>query len=177
MANSKKFCISSLQVLPAPPTFCVNVITSCLINHEPHVWSQVIGKEHVCFEYSPSKSTYKALFQGTHLGEILSSMTTVKAVPERLKSVECERGIWGKNSPICYIPEQDPIQDPLISLEEASVWLVDLVNSIEWSMSRGHGCISDDVHWQLGRDVWFSRLFACHGQVDPWSVLSRIVST
>jgi hypothetical protein len=27
--------------------------------------------------------------------------------------VQCERGIGGKNSPVRYIPEQDPVQDAL----------------------------------------------------------------
>eukprot|EP00804_Cyclotella_cryptica_P018265 CCRYP_005976-RA/>CCRYP_005976-RA protein AED:0.46 eAED:0.82 QI:0/0/0/1/0.5/0.33/3/0/385 len=35
-------------------------------------------------------------------------MSSVKAIPEGLKWVECERGVGGKNSPIRYIPEQDP---------------------------------------------------------------------
>ena len=35
------------------------------------------------------------------------------AEPEGLKSVEYEHGVGGKNSPICYIPEQDPIQEAL----------------------------------------------------------------
>jgi hypothetical protein len=40
-------------------------------------------------------------------------MTTVKAVPEGLKTIECESGVGGKYSPICFIPERDPIQDAL----------------------------------------------------------------
>ena len=65
------------------------------------------------FELSPPRSSYKALFQGTELGEALKRMLLSKAVPEGLKSVECERGVGGKNSPIRYIPEQDPIQEAL----------------------------------------------------------------
>jgi hypothetical protein len=38
-------------------------------------------------------------------------MSIAKSVPEGLKWVECERGIRGKSSPMCYIPEQDPMQD------------------------------------------------------------------
>ena len=63
--------------------------------------------------YSPLGSTYKALFQGTQIEEILLSMTTVKTVPEGCKTVECECGMGGKNYPICFIPEQDLIQDAL----------------------------------------------------------------
>ncbi len=40
-------------------------------------------------------------------------MSFSKTVSEGLKSVECECGIGGKNSPIRYIPEQDPIQEAL----------------------------------------------------------------
>ena len=36
-----------------------------------------------------------------------------KSVPEGLKLTECEWGIGGKNSPIHYIPESDPIQEAL----------------------------------------------------------------
>ncbi len=54
-----------------------------------------------------------ALFQGTELGEALKMMLLSKAVLAGLKSVECEHGIWRKNSPIPYIPEQNPIQEAL----------------------------------------------------------------
>ena len=47
------------------------------------------------------------------MGEVLKRMSLSKAVPEGLKSVECERGIVVKNSPNCYVLEQDPIQEAL----------------------------------------------------------------
>ena len=40
-------------------------------------------------------------------------MSFAKSVPEWLKMSECERGIGGKNSPIHYIPEKDPVQEAL----------------------------------------------------------------
>ena len=40
-------------------------------------------------------------------------MTSVKAVSIGVKWIQCERDIRGKNSPVCYIPEQDPMQDAL----------------------------------------------------------------
>jgi hypothetical protein len=40
-------------------------------------------------------------------------MFFAKSVPEGLKLSECKRGIGGKNSPICYIPEKGPIQEAL----------------------------------------------------------------
>ena len=40
-------------------------------------------------------------------------MSSAKAFPEGLKWIECERGVGRKNSPILYIPEQDPVQDAL----------------------------------------------------------------
>ena len=63
------------------------------------------------FDLRPPRSSYNALFQGTELGEALKRMPLTKAVPEGLESVESERGIGGKNSPICYILEEDPIQE------------------------------------------------------------------
>ena len=38
-------------------------------------------------------------------------MTSVKAFPEELKWIECTCSIGGTNSPVHYIPEQDPVQD------------------------------------------------------------------
>lgn len=40
-------------------------------------------------------------------------MSFVKSVPKGRKLLECEHGFVGKNSPICYIPEQDPIREAL----------------------------------------------------------------
>ena len=40
-------------------------------------------------------------------------MSFAKSVPEGLKLSECKWGIEGKNSPIRYIPEKDPIQEAL----------------------------------------------------------------
>jgi len=40
-------------------------------------------------------------------------MSFAKSVPEGLEFSECERGIGGKNSPIHYIPEWDPVQEAL----------------------------------------------------------------
>ncbi len=46
-------------------------------------------------------------------------MLLSKAVPGGLKHVECEHGIGGKNLPICYILEQDPIQEALETKQQA----------------------------------------------------------
>jgi hypothetical protein len=51
------------------------------------------------------------LFLGTKLGEILRTMSFAKSVPKGLKLWECEQGIGGKNLPIRYIPEKDPVQE------------------------------------------------------------------
>jgi hypothetical protein len=40
-------------------------------------------------------------------------MSFAKSVPKGLKLSECEQGIGGKNSPIRYIPEKDPVQEAL----------------------------------------------------------------
>ena len=40
-------------------------------------------------------------------------MSFAKSVPEGLKLSECKSGIGDKNSPICYIPKNDPVQEAL----------------------------------------------------------------
>ena len=65
------------------------------------------------FFLRPPRSPFKKLFLGTRLREVLQAMSFVKSVPEGLKLSECERGVGGKNSPIRYIPESDPIQEAL----------------------------------------------------------------
>ena len=82
--------------------------------------------KHVTFDLHPPRSSYKALFQGTELGEALKRMLLSKAVPEGLKSVECERGIGGKNSPIRYIPEQDPINEALETKHQPTTFKLSL---------------------------------------------------
>ena len=88
------------------------------------------------FDLSPPRSSYKALFQETELGEALKGMLISKAVPEGLKSVECERGIGGKNSPICYIPEQDPIQEALETKHQPMSFKLSLPSGSEMRMVR-----------------------------------------
>ena len=61
----------------------------------------------------PPRSDYKTLFLGTKLGVILWTMSFTKSVSKRLKLLECEQDIGGKNSLICYIPEKDPVQEAL----------------------------------------------------------------
>jgi len=84
----------------------------------------------------PPRSSYKALFQGTELGEALKRMLLSKAVPEGLKCVEGERGIGGKNSLICYIPEQDPIQEALETKHQPSSFKLSLPSGSEMRMVR-----------------------------------------
>ena len=55
-------------------------------------------------------------------------MSSVKAIPEGLKWVECERGVGGKNSPIRYIPEQDPVQDALTKDKKTTYFKLTLPN-------------------------------------------------
>ena len=61
----------------------------------------------------PPKNTLKTLFIGTHLGEQLRKMSLVKWTPKGLKVIECKHGMGSKNSPISYIPEQDPVHDTI----------------------------------------------------------------
>ena len=57
------------------------------------------------------KSSYKKIFIGSELGEALQRMSSTKLIPKGLKLEECKHDMGGKNSPICYIPKKDPIQD------------------------------------------------------------------
>ena len=63
-------------------------------------------------------------------------MSLSKAVPEGLKSVECERGVGGKNSPIRYIPEQDPIQEALETKHQPTSFKLSLPSGSEMRMVR-----------------------------------------
>ena len=62
-----------------------------------------------CFLWMFTAKPSKTLFLSMKLGEILQTMSFAKSVPEGLKLSECEWGIGGKNSPIRYIPEKDPV--------------------------------------------------------------------
>eukprot|EP00804_Cyclotella_cryptica_P000734 CCRYP_001007-RA/>CCRYP_001007-RA protein AED:0.46 eAED:0.46 QI:154/1/0.5/1/0/0/2/0/56 len=55
-------------------------------------------------------------------------MSSVKAFPEGLKWIECERGVGGKNSPVRYIPEQDPVQDALKKSKKTTYFKLTLPN-------------------------------------------------
>ena len=77
----------------------------------------------------PPKSSFKRLFQGTNLGEALLKMSSAKSNPEGLKVVECERGVGGKNAPILYIPEQDPVQDALDKTKKTTYFKLTLPNT------------------------------------------------
>eukprot|EP00804_Cyclotella_cryptica_P002680 CCRYP_009594-RA/>CCRYP_009594-RA protein AED:0.31 eAED:0.31 QI:0/-1/0/1/-1/1/1/0/84 len=56
-------------------------------------------------------------------------MSSVKAIPKGLKWVECEGGVGGKNSPIRYIPEQDPVQDALAKDKKTTYFKLTLPNT------------------------------------------------
>ena len=55
-------------------------------------------------------------------------MSSTKAFPEGFKWIECERGVGGKNSPIRYIPEQDPMQDALAKGKKTTYFKLTLPN-------------------------------------------------
>ena len=67
----------------------------------------------VDFEYNFPLSRFKKLIVNAKLTSFAQKMSTSKAVPDGLKLIECERDLAGKNSPICYIREKDPIQEAL----------------------------------------------------------------
>ena len=92
--------------------------------------------KHVTFDLCPPRSPYKALFQGTELGEALKRMLLSMAVPEGLKSVECKCGVRGTNSSIRYIPEQDPIQEALEMKHQPTSFKLSLPSGSEMRMVR-----------------------------------------
>ena len=60
-----------------------------------------------------SKSFFKALFIGPHLGAALRRMSHSKAVHDGLKAQECKRNVVRVSHPfhIPYIPERDLFQE------------------------------------------------------------------
>ena len=69
------------------------------------------------------------------MGEMLKKMSFAKIMLEGLQYIECEHGIGVKNSPICYIPEQDPIQEALET--KTTYFKLTLLNtSIEMMVAR-----------------------------------------
>ena len=56
-------------------------------------------------------------------------MSSAKSNPEGLKVVECKRGVGGKNTPIRYIPEQDPVQDALEKSKKTTYFKLTLPNT------------------------------------------------
>ncbi len=76
------------------------------------------------------------IFQGAELGEVIKRMLLSKAVPEGLKSVECEHGIGGKNSPIRYIPEKDFIQEALETKHQPMSFKLSLLSGSDMRMVR-----------------------------------------
>jgi hypothetical protein len=64
---------------------------------------------------SAPKSKFKALIQASPLLlQRAIKMSSKKQVPRTLRHDETERGHYGKNAPIRYVPEQDPVQDSLV---------------------------------------------------------------
>jgi hypothetical protein len=56
-------------------------------------------------------------------------MSFAKSVPEGLKLLECERGVGGKNLPIRYIPEKDPVQEALEKSKKVNYFKLTLPNT------------------------------------------------
>ena len=56
-------------------------------------------------------------------------MSSMKAFPKGLKWIECKCGVGGKNSPICYIPEQDLVQDALEKNKKTTYFKLTLPNT------------------------------------------------
>jgi hypothetical protein len=62
------------------------------------------------------------------IGERLQTMSFAKSVPVGLKLSGCERGVGGRNSPIGYIPEEDPIQEALKKSKKTNYFKLPLPN-------------------------------------------------
>jgi hypothetical protein len=89
------------------------------------------------FFLQPSTSPLKKLFIGTRLREDLKTMSITKSVPKGLKLSECECGIGGKNSPIRYIPESDPVQEALEKKKKVTYFKLTLPSTgSEMSMAQ-----------------------------------------
>ena len=56
-------------------------------------------------------------------------MSLAKLTPKGFKVVECEREMGGKNAPISYIPEQDPVQDTLKKTKKTTYVKLTLPNT------------------------------------------------
>ena len=64
---------------------------------------------------SAPKSFFNALFVGTPLGRALENIKMRKAVPEGLKTQECERESGQVKRPIPYNPEKDDLNEAVES--------------------------------------------------------------
>lgn len=73
--------------------------------------TSVYNTKCICFDWSPLKSSYKALLQGTQLGEILQTIVIAIAQPNGPKYLKCKCGIV--QTPVCYNSEPNTIQDAL----------------------------------------------------------------
>ena len=98
--------------MDAQMLFLGRLMDRCKKNFLQQSTSVVVRHSTNEFFITPSKSMFK-IFLGTHLREQLFKMSAVKSAPEGLKVVECEHGVGGKNAPICYITEQDPVHEAL----------------------------------------------------------------
>jgi hypothetical protein len=85
------------------------------------------------FVESSPKSSFKALFLATNLGQALRAMSTSKAVPEGLKNQECEKGNRMKHPPIPYIPIVDGFQEAITKGKEFS-YKIKLPDKTEFSV-------------------------------------------
>ena len=45
----------------------------------------------------------------------------MKSFLEGIKWIECERGMRGKNSPMCFIPKHDTMQDALKKTKKTEI--------------------------------------------------------
>ena len=81
----------------------------------------------------PAKSSFKAFFIGTELGQALRIMSANKSVPEGLKNQECEKGNQKKRPPIPYVPVVNEVQEAISKGKEYS-YKIKLPDKTEFSV-------------------------------------------
>ena len=93
-----------------PPTLHANVTILFHQNSETIVSTQKVLVKCVLLSYIPEKFLQHFVPRNP-VGYDYANMPSVKYVSEMLKYIECKHGPGKKNSPIHYVPKQDPIQD------------------------------------------------------------------
>lgn len=116
------------------PTISTNFFLVTTVEPKALAWGYESSlTPHQKFLESPPKSFFKSLLLGTSLGQALQKMSASKAVPEGLKSQECEKGNCKKRPPIPYVPVVDEVQEAVKTGKEYS-YKIKLPDKTEFSV-------------------------------------------